>query len=190
MSVRILILWAVEVLAHPEAKIGEPTNIEKDMAASANAANAEEDTEMAVDPPAPKLKALPTPAPRPAPGVSSNQQRGEKAPPIFPIEGLSPYQNKYVRLQCLPPYSQCLRWTIKARVTQKSEKKRWSNSKGDGQLFSVNLMDETCEIKATAFNAAVDVLYDKFEEGKVSLVIQEMERGHKSFRFTSCQEEK
>lgn len=29
-------------------------------------------------------------------------------------------------------------------------------------------MDETCEIKATAFNAAVDVLFDKFEEGKVS----------------------
>lgn len=51
-------------------------------------------------------------------------------------------------------------------------------------------MDETCEIKATAFNAAVDDLYDKFEEGKVSLVIQEVERAHKSPRSTSCQKER
>jgi len=187
MPVRILIIWAVEVLSHPEAKIGEPTNIEKDMAAVANAANAEEDTRMAVDNPAPKPKVTPAPAPRPAQAVSSNQQRGEKAHPIFPIEGLSPYQNKYVRRWCLPPYSRCPRWTIKARVTQKSEKKRWSNSKGDGQLFFVNLMDETCEIKATAFNAAVDILYDKFEEGKVNIMIQVVEWTHKSLRSTLYQ---
>jgi hypothetical protein len=30
-------------------------------------------------------------------------------------------------------------------------------------------MDETGEIKATAFNAAVDQLYDLFEEGRVSV---------------------
>jgi len=104
MRVRILILWAVEVLAHPEAKIGEPTNIEKDMAVAANTGNAEEDHKMTIDPPAPKLKPLPVAAPKSksmpaaeprfASNVSSNQQRGEKAPPIFPIEGLSPYQNK------------------------------------------------------------------------------------------------
>ena len=98
MPVRILIIWTVEVLAQADAKIGEPTNIEKDMAASANAANAEEDTGMTVDTPAPQLEPVPGPAPRPAPNVSSNQQRGGKAPPIFPIEGLSPFQNKYVLL--------------------------------------------------------------------------------------------
>jgi len=31
MPVRILVLSVVEVLSHPEAKIGEPTNIEKDI---------------------------------------------------------------------------------------------------------------------------------------------------------------
>jgi len=81
----------VEVLAHPETKIGEPTNIEKDMAAAANPGNAEGDHKMAIDPPA---QPVPAAAPRAVPVVSSNQQRGEKAPPIFPIEGLSPYQNK------------------------------------------------------------------------------------------------
>ena len=60
-----------------------------------------------------------------------------------------------------------VRWTIKARVTQKSDIKTWSNQKGDGKLFSVTLMDETGEIKATAFNAVVDELFDKLQEGKV-----------------------
>jgi replication factor A1 len=34
-------------------------------------------------------------------------------------------------------------WTIKARVTAKSEIKHWSNQRGDGKLFNVTLMDET-----------------------------------------------
>ena len=81
----------MEVLAHPETKIGDPTNIEKDMAAAANTGNAEGDHRMAIDPPVQPISAA---APRHVPVVSSNQQRGEKPHPIFPIEGLSPYQNK------------------------------------------------------------------------------------------------
>lgn len=72
--------------------------------------------------------------------------------PTLPIEGLSPYSNG---------------WTIKARITQKSEIRTWSNQRGEGKLFSVTLMDETGEIRGTGFNLAVDQLYDKFEEGKV-----------------------
>lgn len=59
------------------------------------------------------------------------------------------------------------RWTIKARVTQKSEIKHWSNQRGEGKLFSVTLMDETGEIRATGFNEAVDAFYNVLEEGKV-----------------------
>ena len=70
----------------------------------------------------------------------------------LPIEGLSPYSNN---------------WTIRARVTQKSEIRNWSNQRGEGKLFSVTLMDETGEIRGTGFNLAVDQLYDKSEEGKV-----------------------
>lgn len=72
--------------------------------------------------------------------------------PIYPIEGLSPYQNK---------------WTIKARVTSKSDIKHWSNQRGEGKLFSVNLLDESGEIKATGFNDAVDKFYHLLQENKV-----------------------
>ncbi|KAK2625228.1 hypothetical protein QTJ16_005597 [Diplocarpon rosae] len=71
---------------------------------------------------------------------------------IYPIEGLSPYAHK---------------WTIKARVTQKSDIKTWHKQNSEGKLFSVNLLDESGEIKATGFNDQCDMLYDLFQEGAV-----------------------
>lgn len=74
---------------------------------------------------------------------------------IYPIESLSPYQN---------------RWTIKARVTNKSDIKHWHNQKGEGKLFSCIFMDESGEIRATAFNDQVDMLYDVLQEGQVYFI--------------------
>lgn len=71
---------------------------------------------------------------------------------IYPIEALSPYAHK---------------WTIKARVTQKSDIRTWHKPSGEGKLFSVNLLDESGEIKATGFNEQCDALYDLFQEGSV-----------------------
>lgn len=71
---------------------------------------------------------------------------------IYPIEGLSPYASK---------------WTIKARVTMKSDIKTWHKATGEGKLFSVNLLDESSEIKATAFNDQCDAFYDLLQEGSV-----------------------
>lgn len=71
---------------------------------------------------------------------------------IYPIEALSPYAHK---------------WTVKARCTNKSEIKTWHNKNGEGKLFSVNLLDESGEIKATGFNDQCDTLYETFQEGSV-----------------------
>ncbi|EEP80840.1 conserved hypothetical protein [Uncinocarpus reesii 1704] len=71
---------------------------------------------------------------------------------IYPIEALSPYSHK---------------WTIKARCTNKSAIKTWHNRNGEGRLFNVNLLDDSGEIRATAFKEQCDLLYPLFEEGSV-----------------------
>ncbi|KAI8943935.1 replication factor-A protein [Xylaria longipes] len=71
---------------------------------------------------------------------------------IYPIESISPYAHK---------------WTIKARVTSKSDIKTWHKASGEGKLFSVNLLDESGEIKATGFNEQCDAFYDLLQEGQV-----------------------
>ncbi|KAJ5605884.1 Nucleic acid-binding OB-fold [Penicillium lagena] len=71
---------------------------------------------------------------------------------IYPIEAISPYSNK---------------WTIKARCTSKSNIKTWHNKNGEGKLFSVNLLDDSGEIRATGFNDQCDMLFDLFQEGSV-----------------------
>ena len=71
---------------------------------------------------------------------------------IYRIEAINPWGNK---------------WTIKARVTSKSDIKTWHNKNGEGKLFSVNLLDDSGEIKATAFNDQCDAFFDLFTEGNV-----------------------
>lgn len=71
---------------------------------------------------------------------------------VVPIASLNPYQSK---------------WTVRARITNKSGIRTWSNSRGDGKLFSMEMVDESGEIRVTGFNQEVDKFFSLVEVGKV-----------------------
>ncbi|GKY95854.1 hypothetical protein MPSEU_000546000 [Mayamaea pseudoterrestris] len=72
---------------------------------------------------------------------------------LTPIAGLNMYNN---------------RWTIRARVTTKSDIRTWRNAKGEGSLFSLELLDDSnVDIRATLFKEAVDKFYPLIQVGKV-----------------------
>ncbi|KAF9523431.1 hypothetical protein CPB83DRAFT_821579 [Crepidotus variabilis] len=144
---RLIILVSLRVIVQSAEKIGSPTQLEVGTTGTVA-------TPVTDQTAAPSNSFTPQVPPE---GTSvqisrrlgpSNSVRGY----IYPINRLSLYQDN---------------WTIKARVTQKSEVKTWSNPRGEGKLFNVTLMDDSGEIRATAFNATVDDFYAKLEEGKV-----------------------
>ena len=151
---RLIIVLSLSVLGMPKDKINDPkslsegTSSKPDSTAAPVVAATSNVTATANRPAVPQQQQNQS--------MSSNQLSARSARAnIYPIEALSPYQNN---------------WTIKARVTSKSEVKHWSNQRGEGKLFNVTLMDESGEIKATGFNDAVEMLYDKFQEGKVYFI--------------------
>jgi replication factor A1 len=71
---------------------------------------------------------------------------------FMPISMLNPFHNK---------------WTIKGRVSSKSDIKRFTNQKGEGKLFSFELSDATAQVRVTCFSECVDIFYPLVETGKV-----------------------
>ncbi|KAG2736405.1 hypothetical protein G9P44_000495 [Scheffersomyces stipitis] len=90
---------------------------------------------------------------------------------ITPIETLSPYQNN---------------WTIKARVSYKGDLRTWTNAKGEGKLISVNFLDESDEIKASAFQDVAISAHKLLEEGKVYYISKaKVQASNKKFNTLS-----
>ena len=144
----LLIILAMRVLVRNADKIGTPAALQPRGEDGAPAS--------APITPAPSTSTTSTAAPAPqAQRLTTQANRVGRAPAIYPIESLSPYQNH---------------WTIKARVTNKSDIREWSNQRGEGKLFNVTFMDESGEIRATAFNAAAVDFYDRLQDGKVYLI--------------------
>ena len=147
---RILIILDLEVLQElgEFEKLGEPKPLE-------NRAEEDEKTQPATISGngfyGSKAQSPQMPANTRAAPTRSNASASSHAT-IYPIEAISPYNHK---------------WTIKARCTSKSNIKTWHNRNGEGKLFSVNLLDDSGEIRATGFNNQCEVLYDVFQEGSV-----------------------
>lgn len=82
--------------------------------------------------------------------------RNEAPAKIVPINSLNAYQN---------------RWTIKARVSVKGTVRTYHNARGEGKVFSFDLVDSAGgEIKVTAFTDACDKFYDLIQKGRVYMV--------------------
>lgn len=149
MTTSILIILDLEVidsLGQPD-KIGEPVNVEiKQNNGNTTIGGAGfygVKTETQESKPAVQKQVASRPSGGGGPSGNST---------IYPIEALSPYAHK---------------WTIKARVTSKSDIRTWHKASGEGKLFSVNLLDESGEIKATGFNDQCDQYYEMLQEGSV-----------------------
>lgn len=144
----IIILKLSTVSDGPGHQIGNPVNVDTAAAKGVTAPPAAA---------AAAVKPEPTPYNPYAGSAPAMVQTPAMAQQNFhPISSLNPYQNK---------------WTIKARVTRKSDMRKWSNVKGEGQLFSVELLDaEGGQIKATMFREAATKFFPIFQEGKVYII--------------------
>lgn len=147
-SRRVLIIVQLEVLkpgSEVGYKIGEPVNLTESGKVRAAAETAEPQRNVLGS----SANVLPpqSAARTQKPSAALNESISDGRATI-PISALSPYQNK---------------WVIKARVTAKSAIRTWSNAKGEGKLFSMDLMDESGQIRVTAFRDIVDKFYDMIE---------------------------
>ncbi|CAK1556348.1 unnamed protein product [Leptosia nina] len=141
---RVMIILDITIIApgtQVGKKLGNPSTWTEESAQSAPA-------QVPVAKPAP-MPARPMANHSAAPALDSSMLSSQMT---HPIASLSPYQNK---------------WVIKARVMTKSAIRTWSNAKGEGKLFSMDLCDESGEIRATAFRNECDRFYDMIQVDKV-----------------------
>ncbi|KAK9928220.1 hypothetical protein M0R45_025366 [Rubus argutus] len=95
----------------------------------------------------------------------------QQPPPVYNNRGpgaKNEAPGRIVQIPALNPFQG--RWTIKARVTAKSELRSYTNARGDGKVFNFDLLDRGGEIRATCFNSVAEEFYNLIVVGKVYLI--------------------
>jgi len=78
----------------------------------------------------------------------------------------SPTQGNFLPVGSLSPYTNG-KWRIKCRVISKTDVRKFTNARGEGQFFKVDLSDASGTTSATFFGRAVDIFYTRIQIGKV-----------------------
>ncbi|XP_078679750.1 replication protein A 70 kDa DNA-binding subunit-like isoform X2 [Branchiostoma floridae x Branchiostoma belcheri] len=161
---RVLIMLEVQVLGNPKIKIKNPTPVNQAGGGSAPAPVQNGGSSHAVN------GGMNRPGNQ---GGAGRPNQGGSGSSFYPRSNVSaspgtPGRGKPTPIAGLNPYQN--RWTIRARVTNKGSIRTWSNARGEGKLFSMDLLDESGEIRATAFNDQCDKFYDLIEIGKVYFI--------------------
>lgn len=184
----VIILLNLRVLANPEQRFGTPVDIEPFLKAGHSST---------AQPLQPQPTAQPLYNSTNNPPMASNYAKKETKPVIGSPGRANPYgsassphgDNPYgssSSQKYQPPIERSSnvagtaitpiaalniynsRWTIKARVTTKSDIRTWSNAKGEGSLFSIELLDNSgTDIRGTFFREGVDKYYNMLQPGKV-----------------------
>jgi replication factor A1 len=147
-------------------KIGQPVNINEDKAQTTPPQTPQvQSNAPQQQPPQPQ----PTQPAQPAQfyQAPSNQTPARQAPTFNqqPQQEQDMSQQQICKIASLSPYNP--KWTIAARVLSKTDIRTWKKERTEGKLFSVNLCDESGEIKATAFNDAATRWHDFLIVGQV-----------------------
>jgi hypothetical protein len=147
---RLLFITQLEVISRPVAVIGQPqkismANIKSQSQQSSTTANAPANLPMR-QPNSTPIKtenvqsAPPKNFPNPNMKIKQNLPNNGALMNNYNNNNQNSLPTQITPIHSLNPYHQ--RWMIRARVTCKSEMKSWNSEKGQGCLFTVDLMDE------------------------------------------------
>lgn len=112
------------------------------------------------------------PATAPSPLFGNNRNKKHKSSPFMsnPVQrriaaGSGGPGSAATPIANLNPYmTGC---TIKGRCTEKGDMRSWENAKGKGTLFNFTLLDDSGEIKVTAFKHEAEKWFNVVTEGEV-----------------------
>ncbi|KAH6599691.1 hypothetical protein BASA50_002827 [Batrachochytrium salamandrivorans] len=105
-------------------------------------------------------------------GVAPTQAQPTQPAAMVPTPNFPQQQQHTTACFTLNPYQN--KWTIKGLVLNKSSIRTWNKGGREGRLFSFTIADDSGDIRATGFSEAIDVFYERIQEGHVYVISKAM----------------